>query len=94
MIDLENNQEWRYISSFILGTEYWYELALNQLRCLWTAFCFHEDLNVDTHDYDLYMGIMYKTMEANPSAWYDGYVDVDADSAYESFYNYMCEYLV
>ena len=28
------------------------ELAWEQLRCLWTAYCFHHNLDVDTKDYD------------------------------------------
>ena len=46
-------RELDYVRSFARGVESWTDhLQLYQLRCLWTAYCFHQDMEVDTFSYD------------------------------------------
>lgn len=63
------------------------ELSRDQLRCLWTAYCFHQRLDVDTSGYDSGLLDLWDTMaeeEAEKAGWSD----------YDSFDNFMCRYLV
>ena len=78
------NKEFDYICKFIDETEYADELFYNQIRSLWTAFCFHSNIDVDTHSYDAKMLIIW-----NKIIYIDGF-----DFLFDDFDNFMCEYLV
>lgn len=63
------------------------EISRRQLRSLWTAYCFHMKLDVDTKPYDLAMLKIWETINkttADPIHWED----------YETFYDFMCADLV
>ena len=45
--------ELNYMKSFAKDIKNWADrLQLDQLRCLWTAYCFHQNMEVDTYSYD------------------------------------------
>ena len=54
-----------------------------QLRCLWTAYCFHHDLEVDTSEYDKDFSKLWDEMKR-----------IVLLTEYGYFENFMCEYLV
>jgi hypothetical protein len=63
------------------------EICRDQLRCLWTAYCIHHDLEADTSRYDSSMKELWDAIsqdEACTADW-DGY---------DSFYCYLAKYLV
>lgn len=49
---MEKRQEFQYIGSFVDEGCFDSELVCNQLRSLWTAYCLHHNLDVDTNGYD------------------------------------------
>lgn len=59
---------------------------MNRLRCLWTAFCEHFGLEVDTSLYDNALCRLKNT----------GIAPEDGSGAYfaSDFENFMCEYMV
>ena len=57
------------------------------LRALWTAFCLHQDLLVDTSGYDRCLSILWSMIVKN-----NDYAPDWKDC--EAFENFMCEYLV
>lgn len=60
-------------------------LVIQQLRSLWTAYCLHQDCNVDTGWYDSSIITIWSEIVANCGL---------SSDEYERFYNSMCEYLV
>ncbi len=78
-------KELDYMRCFAKGAENWTdELQLNQLRCLWTAYCFHQNMEADTFGYDTELKQLWREI--------DGAEEIFV--SYEGFYNYMAEYLV
>ena len=79
--------EMEYLKEFARQSCFDEELSRDQLRCLWTAYCFHHGLDVDTSGYDNdLLGLWSATAEEEPETadWSD----------YGSFENFMCRYLV
>ena len=77
--------EFEYMMSFAKEGDC--EISRDQLRALWTAFCFHRGLDVDTAEYDGFLRELWGVIaEANTdtSDWHD----------FETFGNFMCWYLV
>ena len=56
------------------------------LRILWTAYCFHHGLDIDTAEYDNTLLQIYNTVILDDSA--------DAPISYDKFDDYMAYYLV
>ena len=54
-----------------------------QFRCLWTSFCIHNDIEVDTDLYDSLIKELWDIAE-DKFAWI----------SFGSFENFMCKYLV
>lgn len=76
-----------YLKEFVRQGCFDEELSRDQLRCLWTAYCFHQRLDVDTSGYDSGLLDLWDTMaeeEAETADWSD----------YDSFDSFMCRYLV
>ena len=74
-----------YVKSFALGVDDWNDqLFLNQLRCLWTAYCFHQDMTVDTFTYDNELKQIWREMHGPDDTFED----------FDKFYSFMAEYLV
>lgn len=87
LISLDEDGEFGYLLKFAAGADFETgELAEKQLRALWTAFCFHEGLDVDTAEYDAKLQALYQQLPGDRAScsWYD----------YEGFGRYMCELLV
>lgn len=71
--------EMDYLKTFVQQGCFSEELSWNQLRCMWTAYCFHHNLDVDTSGYDEDLNELWDAM-GEPNR--------------EGFDNFMCEYLV
>ncbi len=85
---LDEQSEYEYILEYIESSDNLDEMVvMQQLRCLWTAYCLHQDLDVDTAKYDSRMVDMWNVMQENESAPY-------SSLEYERFYNAMSKYLV
>lgn len=84
---ISREAEMKYLKEFARQSWFDKEIGRNQLRCLWTAYCIHHGLEVDTSGYDIDLfglwGIMMEE-ESETEGWRD----------YDSFDNFMCEYLV
>lgn len=79
--------EKRFMLKFAEGAALNEQLAMEQLRCLWTAYCFHADLNVDTRDYDVQCTELWHKVTDSADA-------PTAASTYADFEMFMCVYLV
>lgn len=57
------------------------------LRCLWTAFCIHQDIDIDTLEYDTGIHLLYTTLVlSNPKREYF--------KSQEDFDAFMCKHLI
>lgn len=85
---MQRQQEYEFIRNFVHENSFDEEIARDQLRSLWTAYCFHFDLDVDTakHDSDLLSlwEIISNSGETDTTDWSD----------YDSFENFMAKLLV
>lgn len=80
-------KELAYIIGFAVESSFDNELACQQLRSLWTAYCFHWGLDVDTASYDADLAAVWKEIaqtEEDTAYWSD----------FDSFDNFMCAELV
>lgn len=80
---MERIRELQYIFSFVDEGCFDTELACNQLRSLWTAYCLHHGLDVDTREYDrglLEIWTQVAVVEGDTANWSD----------YDSFEIFMC----
>lgn len=80
--------EFVYLQAFAKTGDFDYQLARDQLRALWTTYCFHEGLDADTARYDRYLRELW---DAIPSG--SDLRDVDWRN-FDAFDNFMCAYLV
>ena len=84
---MNQKEEFNYLLLFI--EESGSRIDALQTRALWTAYCLHNDLEIDTRKYDDNLKRVYKAM-----------LDVEADKYYvffedyEEFDSYMGVYLV
>ena len=63
------------------------EICRDRLRMLWTVFCLHHSLDVDTHIYDCYLLELWKQLQKTgdgASEWTD----------FGGFGMFICKYLV
>jgi len=44
--------EFEFLREFAASNTFSYPTAREQLRALWTAYCLHNDIDVDTRNYD------------------------------------------
>lgn len=49
---MDRNAEFNYMLAFVVESSFENELSRDQLRCLWTAYCFHNNLDADTYEYE------------------------------------------
>lgn len=83
----QNKREFEWLLAFARESCFDCEIARDQLRVLWTAYCFHADLIEDTAPYDsklMELWLAVSETEAETADWSD----------FESFDLFMCEYLV
>lgn len=83
---MKYNEEIEFILNYIESADFG-PTELNQLICLWTAFCIHNDLCVDTGKYDSEINELWNAMNDNISCPYSSF-------EYERFYNCMSKFLV
>lgn len=79
--------EMEYLKEFVRQGCFDEEISRDQLRCLWTAYCFHNGLDADTSGYDNDLLELWNATaeeEAGTADWSD----------YGSFDDFMCRYLV
>ena len=80
-------KELSYILHFARESEFDNELICQQIRCLWTAYCLHNNLDPDTAAFDKDLSLVWNVIS-----------DTEDDTAYwnnlDSFSNYLCAELV
>lgn len=79
--------EFEFLTGYVAESCFDEEICRDQLRILWTAFCLHHDLWVDTHAYDCYLLELWEHLQETSdgtSEWED----------FDGFDNFMCAYLV
>lgn len=84
---MDGNSEFYYLIDYIGSAFFDQEICREQLRCLWTSYCLHYEVEVDTNRYDSNLLQLWRELlktEADTADW----------SGFESFDNYMCRYLV
>ena len=83
---INRTAEFGYMKVFIVEGDFSDERYRAQLRALWTAYCLHHNLDVDTTEYDADLNglwnIMHRTGNAN--GWEN----------YSEFDDFMCELVV
>ena len=85
---INRKAEFLYLKAFARESSFDDEASCWQFRCLWTAYCFHHGLTVDTAEYDRELKELWDFMVkcGYPlSRWWAGF---------DSFDTFMCEYLV
>lgn len=78
--------ELRFLLSYVSESCFDNEICRDRLRMLWTAYCLHHNLDVDTSGYDNDLLELWNKLAETG----DGTADW---SDYGEFYNYMCTYL-
>lgn len=79
--------EFEFLLQFIRQNGFDVEICRDQLRALWTAYCLHYDMTVDTGPYDLAMRELWSAtaeMEEDTADWSD----------FDTFDNFMCGLMV
>ena len=87
VIPIGDKEELNYLLKFAAGNEEPNnELAEKQLRALWTSYCVHERLDVDTELYQATLESLYKQLPGNHSSY--------SWTGYNGFAAYMGKYLI
>jgi len=77
--------ELEFLKAFAQESCFDNELCRDQLRSLWTAYCFHHNHDVDTREYDVDLQELWEVIDESDCAdWHD----------YSTFYDFMCGYFV
>ena len=80
-------RELSWVNSFTSEGFFNDNTSANQLRALWTSYCLHNSLEANTKDYDEDLRAIWQALQS-----IGGELPYWGD--YESFYNFMTEYLV
>lgn len=87
---ISQEAELKYLEAYAYQSDFDEELPRKQLRSLWTAYCFHQDIDVDTDGYDDDLFSLWNCINKAVDA-----VAGESDwSCYETFARFMCTYLV
>lgn len=85
---IEWQTEYAYILKFIRESEDGEGVVyMEQLRALWTAFCLHQNIDVDAYKYDAAMLDIWGGLNKTENSAYNRF-------EYKKFYNAMSKYLV
>lgn len=84
---MDRKSEFNYLRQYIAESCFDEEICRDLLRMLWTAYCLHHGLDVDTSGYDNDLLELWSELEKTG----DGTADW---SNYDDFDNFMCAYLV
>jgi len=87
---INQKAEFLYLKAYVRESDFDTELSRDQLRCLWTGYCFHHELTVDTAEYD--NSLLELWADVNKSA--PAVVVGTNWSSFDAFDQFMCEYLV
>lgn len=85
--DINREAEFEFLRAFIAENGFDADVCRDQLQMLWTAYCLHHDLDVDTAGYDNDLLALWNRLEETgdgTSEWED----------YDDFDKFMCVYLV
>jgi len=85
MIDI--SAEFDFLTGYAVESFFDEEICRDRLRMLWTAFCLHHGLDVDTHVYDCYLSELWERLRETgdgTSEW----------SGFDGFETFLCKYLV
>ena len=83
--NIQKDRELKYLFEFAKGAIFSDGSDLQVLRCLWTAYCFHFDLNVDTQPYDTMLYRLWNIVGQNRSCTFENVDDLDS---------FLCAYMV
>ena len=84
---ISKDAEWKYLMQFVFEGNFYADVCREQLRSLWTAYCFHHNLDVDTAEYDYDLRTLWNAIivpERESPEW----------SSFEGFECFMCKELV
>lgn len=84
---ISRESEAKFLFDFARESCFDVEVCRDQLRILWTAFCLHHGLDVDTLNYDCELQVLWNVIsesEPDTADWND----------LDSFYGFMCRWLV
>lgn len=86
LVTLNRTAEYGYMKAFIIEGDFTEDVYRTQLRALWTAYCLHQNLVVDTMDYDNDLLGLWNIMHrmGNANGWEN----------YSEFDDFMCEQVV
>ena len=63
----DKEREMDFIIQFAKTRDFFFESNREQLRCLWIAYCLHNNYSPDTWSYDQNLYPVWEEMEKNPS---------------------------
>ena len=81
------NGEFKFMASFATQSCFDEDICRDQFRMLWTAYCLHYNLDVDTASYDSDLKELWEAVAADEEETADW-------SDFDSFGAFMCRYLV
>lgn len=81
---VNQKDEYLYLKAFARESSFDEDASREQFRCLWTAYCFHQDLAVDTSEYDRELLELWSTVYPACRRW----------GSFGDFDTFMCKYLV
>ena len=84
---MERNAEFKFMASFAMQSCFDEDICRDQFRMLWTAYCLHHNLDVDTVNYDSDLRELWEAVSADQE-------DTSDWSDYDSFDHFMSRYLV
>ena len=84
---ISREAELKFLRAFIAESCFDTEVCRDQLRMLWTAYCLHHNLDVDTAGYDSDLRELWEAVAADEK-------DTADWSGFDGFDKFMCAYLV
>ena len=81
--------EFKYLLDFAKGADFFFRSQRVQLRSLWTAYCFHANMDADTRAYDRDLLEIWNNLPADR-----GEDSGDEFTTFEKFDDFMCVVLV
>jgi len=84
---LNGRGEFTFLVNFVLENCFHVKSAREQLRALWTAYCLHNDMEVDTACYDMDLRILWDYIPPE-------YAITQGWTFYAGFDEFMCAHIV
>lgn len=86
--ETDRTREFEFLKGFVQEGFLGVECCRNQLKALWTAYCIHQNLDVDTAPYDNDIMRLWNTMQDS------GCNVSDVWETFEQFDDFLCQDLV